>query len=109
MLVTEGLFDYDDAIWVSASTGADRQTKDYRANGVAALNGSGAATVASSRSGGRHSDREGRGGGRGGRRRGGVPGLGGSKDRQGEEEIEGDDRTREHVGDAAGAACRRLV
>ena len=109
MLVTEGLFDYDDAIWVSASTGADRQTKDYRANGVAALNGTGAATVAASRSGGRHSDRDGRGGGRGGWRRGSVPGLGGSKDRQGEEEVESDNRTGEHVGNATKAACRRLM
>ena len=109
MLVTEGLLDYDDAIWVSVSTGADRQIMYYRANGVAALNGTGAATVAASRSGGRYRHRDGRGGSRGGRRRGGVPGLGGSKDRQGEEEVESDDSTREHVGDAAGAACRRLV
>ena len=51
----------------------------HRGNGVAALNGTGAATVAASRSGGRYGHRDGRGGSRGGRRRGGVPGLGGSK------------------------------
>ena len=85
MLVTEGLLDFDNVIYVSVSTEADRQIMYYRANGVAALNGTGAATVAASRSGGRYGHRDGRGGSRGGRRRGGVPGLGGSKDRQGEE------------------------